>query len=77
MNAGAAFQREMDIAFVEEKDKFMVIYMDDITLLSKYGRDHLKHLEKVFLTCRRYGISNFSLKEGKIMGHIICNMELK
>ena len=32
MNAGATFQRAMDIAFVEEKDKFLVVYMDDITV---------------------------------------------
>ena len=32
MNAGATFQRAMDIAFAEEKEKFVVIYMDDITI---------------------------------------------
>ena len=32
MNAGAMFQRAMDIAFSEEKDKFVVIYLDDITV---------------------------------------------
>ena len=31
MNVGATFQRNMDIAFVEEKEKFAVIYLDDIT----------------------------------------------
>jgi hypothetical protein len=30
MNAGATFQRAMDIAFADEKDKFIVIYLDDI-----------------------------------------------
>jgi hypothetical protein len=30
MNAGAAFQRAMDIAFIREKDKFVVMYLDDI-----------------------------------------------
>ena len=35
MNAGATFQRAMDIAFVGEKDKFVVIYLDDITVFSK------------------------------------------
>ena len=34
MNAGATFQRAMDIAFVGEKDKFIVIYLDDITVFS-------------------------------------------
>ena len=34
MNAGATFQRVMDISFAEEKDKFLVIYMDDMTVFS-------------------------------------------
>ena len=49
MNAWATFQRAMGIAFAEENDNFVVIHMDDITILSKYDRDHVKHLEKVFL----------------------------
>ena len=32
MNVGATFQRAMDIDFSEEKDKFVVIYLDDITV---------------------------------------------
>jgi hypothetical protein len=28
MNHGATFQREMDIEFFDEKDKFIVIYLD-------------------------------------------------
>ena len=35
MNAGSTFQRAMDIAFVEEKEKFVVIYMDDIMVYSR------------------------------------------
>ena len=34
MNAGATFQKAMDIAFVGEKEKFVVIYLDDITVFS-------------------------------------------
>ena len=77
MNAGETFQREMVIAFTEEKDKFVIIYMDDITVYSKFDRDHIKHLEKVLMKCRRYGISlnpktsKFVMKEGKLLGHII------
>ena len=39
--------------------------------------DHVKHLEKLFLKCRKYGNSlnprksNFAMKEGKLLGHII------
>jgi hypothetical protein len=35
MNAGATFQRAMDITFVEELGKFIVIYLNDVTVYSK------------------------------------------
>ena len=57
MNAGATFQRDMDIDFVGEKDKFVVIYLDDITVFSQSGDEHLKHLKQTFLKCRKYGLS--------------------
>ena len=57
INAGAIFQREMDIAFLEERDRFVVIYLDDIIVCSKSDQDHLKHLKKVFQKCRKFGIS--------------------
>ena len=41
MNVGASFQRAMDIAFVGEKDKFVLIYLDDITVFSSSHEDHL------------------------------------
>jgi hypothetical protein len=77
MNAGETFQHAMDISFIGEKDKFVVIYLDDITVFSKYDQEHYQHLEKVFLKCRKYGLSLnpkkslFSMKEGKLLGHIV------
>jgi hypothetical protein len=77
MNAGATFQRAMDIAFIKEKDKFVVIYLDDITVFSRSDKEHCGHLRKVFLKCRRYGLSLnprkslFAMKEGKLLGHIV------
>ena len=77
MNVGAMFQREMDITFVGEKDKFVLIYLDDITIFSGSHEHHLQHLRKTFLKFRRYGISlnpkksYFALKEGKLLGHIV------
>lgn len=67
----------MDIAFTEEKDKILVIYLDDITVFSKSDEEHTAHLRRVFEKCRRFGISlnpkksNFAMKEGKLLGHII------
>ena len=48
MNAGATFQPTMDIAFAEEKNKFVVVYMDGITVYSRPDKEHIKHLEKKF-----------------------------
>ena len=56
-NAGATFQREMDIAFAKEIHEFLVIYLDDIALFSKSDQEHLDHLRQVFTKCRKYGIS--------------------
>jgi hypothetical protein len=49
MNVRATFQRAMDIAFMGEKDKFVLIYLDDITVYSNSHDEHLKHLKIVFL----------------------------
>ena len=76
-NAGATFQRAIDIAFAKEIHDFLVIYLDDLTPFSKSDQEHLKHLKQIFLTCRKYGISLnpkkslFGLEEGKLLGHII------
>ena len=45
INAGATIQRGMDIAFVGERDKSIVIYLDDITVFSKSDEDHFQHLK--------------------------------
>ena len=76
-NAGATFQRSMDIAFTKEIRDFLVIYLDDIIVFSKSDKQHLDHLSQVFIKCRKYGISLnpkeylFGLEEGKLLGHII------
>eukprot|EP00253_Pinus_taeda_P022674 PITA_22674 len=76
-NARATFQRAMDIAFAKEIHDFLVVYLDDLTPFSKSNQEHLKHLRKIFITCRKYDISLnpkkslFALEEGKFLGHII------
>lgn len=76
-NAGETFQRAMDIAFANENDVFLVIYLDDITVFSKSDEEHLHHLRIVFQRCRKFGIlwnpkkSLFTMEEGKMLGHII------
>jgi hypothetical protein len=67
----------MDMAFIGEKYQFVVIYLDDITVFSRFDMEHYCHLRKVFLKCRKFGLSLnpkksvFSMKEGKLLGHIV------
>jgi hypothetical protein len=77
MNAGETFQQAMDITYIGEQDKFVVIYLDDITMFSQYDEEHHDHLKRVFLKCRKFGLSLnpkkslFAMKEGKLLGHIV------
>jgi hypothetical protein len=57
MNAGQTFQRAMDITFVGERDKFVVIYLDDLIIFSNSDAEHLVHLRKNFEKCRKFGLS--------------------
>jgi hypothetical protein len=69
----------MDITFIGEIDKFVVIYLDDITVFSRSDREHFEHLKRVFLKCRKFGVSLnpkkslFSMQKGKLLGHIVSN----
>jgi len=54
--AGATFQRAMDIDFVGQLNKFVIIYLDDIIVFSNSDQKDLKHLMKVFDMCRKFGI---------------------
>ena len=77
MNAGATFQRAMDIAFLEELGCFIIIYLDDVTIFSKIDEENLEHLRNFFEKCNKFGIflnpkkTLFGLQEGKLLGHII------
>ena len=83
MNVGETFQWEMDIAFVDEKDKILVIYLDDINVFSNSDEEHVAHLLWVFRKCKKFGISvnpkksHFSMKEGKLLGHILSQEGIK
>ena len=48
VNVGETFERAIVIAFVGGKYKFIVIYLDDITMFSQSNNDHLSHLNQTF-----------------------------
>jgi hypothetical protein len=83
MNESATFQCAMDITFISERDKFVVIYLDDLTIFSKSDEDHLIHLKQTFEKCRKFGLSlnpkksHFAMQEGKLLGHIVSRDRIK
>jgi len=83
MNAGATFQWAMDIEFIGEKDKFVFIYLDDITMFSQSDKEHYHHFKKAFLKFINSSLSLnpkkslFAMKEGKLLGHIVSTEWLR
>jgi hypothetical protein len=77
INVGATFHRAMDICFVCEKDKFIFMYLDDMTIFSKIDEYQIKHLRKKFVKCRKFWLSlnpkkyYFYMEEGKLLSHIV------
>ncbi len=56
-NVGETFHRAMDIAFANEKDVFLLISLDDLTVFSNSDEEHIYHLNLNFQRCGKYGIS--------------------
>eukprot|EP00253_Pinus_taeda_P025277 PITA_25277 len=77
INAGATFQRAMDITFKGLINRTVVVYLDDITMFSKERSNHLHDLNQIFQRCKKYGISLnpkksfFALDQGKLLGFIV------
>ncbi|CAG8797297.1 9117_t:CDS:1, partial [Cetraspora pellucida] len=47
-NTSATFQQIMNKIFSDLKNKFILVYLDNITIYLKTFKKHLKHLKKVF-----------------------------
>ena len=74
-NAPAAFQRAINYIF-RDLD-FVIIYLDDILVLSKTAKEHVKHLRIVFQRLLEYNLKlridkcKFFAKELKYLGFIL------
>jgi hypothetical protein len=62
MNAQTTFQRAINISVFNEKYNFIMIYLDDIMVVSYSDDQHLEHLRKAFQKCKKFGISLYSKK---------------
>ena len=75
-NAPAAFMDLMHRIFKPYLDQFVVVFIDDILVHSKNGKDHEKHLNIVLQTLREHQLyvkfskCEFWIKEVTFLGHI-------
>jgi hypothetical protein len=76
-NAPAYFMYLMNLVFMPELDKFVVVFIDDILVYSKSEAEHAKHLHTVLQHLREHRLyaklskCDFWLKEIKFLGHTI------
>ncbi|KAK2444839.1 hypothetical protein QL285_015834 [Trifolium repens] len=76
-NAGATYQRAMNLIFHEYIDTFMQVYIDDIVVKSSSDDDHLDHLKKSFEKMRKYGLKMnplkcaFCVNAGDFLGFVV------
>ncbi|WVZ51963.1 hypothetical protein U9M48_003060 [Paspalum notatum var. saurae] len=76
-NAPAFFMYLMNSVFMNELDKFMVVFIDDILVFSTIEQEHKEHLQ-IVLSCLRehklyakFSKCAFWLKEVEFLGHIL------
>jgi hypothetical protein len=76
-NAPAYFMYLMNFVFMEELNKFVVVFIDDILIYSKNPEDHAKHLHVILQRLRDYHLyakfskCEFWLDTVKFLGHTI------
>jgi hypothetical protein len=76
-NAPAYFMYLMNSVFMQELDKFVVVFIDDILIYSKNPKDHAKHLHVILQRLRdhhlyaKFSKCEFWLDTVKFLGHTI------
>lgn len=80
-NAGATFQRTMDLILGDLP--FCVVYIDDILVFSKNAEEHLHHLRSILLRLRNHGLilhpqkCSLAKPEMEFLGHMLSSQGVK
>jgi hypothetical protein len=78
-NAPAHFMYLMNLVFMPELDKFVVVFIDDILVYSENEEDHAKHLHIVLTRLREHQLyakfskCEFWLHEVPFLGHVLSD----
>jgi hypothetical protein len=78
-NCPAHFMYLMNSIFMEELNKFVVVFIDDILVFSKSKKDHEEHLFIVLQRLRdhqlyaKFSKCEFWLSEVQFLGHVISS----
>ncbi|KAM1160839.1 hypothetical protein ACFXTH_000004 [Malus domestica] len=76
-NAGATYQRLVNLMFAEQIGKSMEAYVDDILVKSKHADQHITNLSEIFTILKRYRMRlnpnkcAFGVGSGKFLGFMI------
>ena len=77
INAGANYQRLVNMMFKDQIGRTMEVYVDDMLVKSKVAGDHIKHLMEMFDILRRFRMKLnpqkcvFGVESGKFLGFIV------
>src|SRR5437764_550300 len=76
-NAPATFQRTMDTVLCGIKEKFVLVYLDDVIIYSKTFSKHLQHIIEVLNRIREANLRlkaekcHFAATELQFLGHVV------
>jgi hypothetical protein len=76
-NTPAYFMYLMNLVFMSELDKFVIVFIDDILVYSENEQDHTKHLRIVLTRLRdhqlyaKFSKCEFWLKTVPFLGHVL------
>ena len=78
-NAPAYFVYLMNLVFMEELDKFVVVFIDDILIFSTNAEEHAEHLRVVLSRLQEHKLyakfskCEFWLKKVPFLGHVLSD----